>query len=207
MLLFVLSKIISVCAKLFYFLARLKSETKGKRLAAQHLGGKPLKQTKMVELVSRYITDNTARLYRLAYSYVKNEQDAMDIVQDVAYKLLKDAGKIKHPEYMDTLLYRATVNMSLDFLRKHKRETIGLPKEEKGREDDHGRLYILDVLNILEENSRTIVLLRYFEDKPLTEIAEIMQMNLNTVKTKLYKALRLLHKALEGEEGDGHVQV
>ncbi len=149
------------------------------------------------DVIGRHINENADRLYRLAFRYVRNEEDAMDIVQEAACKLLRYQDKIKQPEYIDTLLYRITVNTALDFLRKRKHETVGLPLSEEGHEDDHGDLYALDMLNILDEKSRAIIILRFFEDKQLAEIADILQMNLNTVKTRLYSALRTLKKELE----------
>lgn len=151
----------------------------------------------ITELLGRRLTENADRLYRLAFRYVKNEEDAMDIVQDAACKALQYRDKIRQPEYIDTMLYRITVNAALDFLRRRKHETIGLPLIEAGQEDNHGDLYALDMLDILDEKSRAIVILRFFEDKPLAEIADIMQMNLNTVKTRLYTALRTLRRELD----------
>ena len=151
----------------------------------------------ITELLGRRLTENADRLYRLAFRYVKNEEDTMDIVQDAACKVLQHRDKIRQPEYIDTLLYRVTVNAALDFLRRHKRETVGLPSVEGGREDDHGDLYALDLLDVLDEKSRAIVILRFFEDRTLAEIADIMQMNLNTVKTRLYTALRTLRRELD----------
>lgn len=156
-----------------------------------------MKPNDRADLVCRHITENADRLYRLAYRYVKNEQDAMDVVQEAACKIFQYQSKIQHPEYIDTMLYRVTVNSALDLLRKRRRETIGLPLTEEGREDDHGDLYALELLDVLDEKSRAIVILRFFEDKPLAEIAEILQMNLSTVKTRLYSALRKLKKSLE----------
>lgn len=156
-----------------------------------------MNRSSITELICRHMTDNADRLYRLAFRYVKNEDDAMDIVQDAACKILQYRDKIKRPEYIDTMLYRVTVNAALDFLRKHKRETVGLPLVEEGCEDNYGTLYALDLLDVLDEKSRAIVILRFFEDRQLAEIADILHMNLNTVKTRLYSALRTLKRELD----------
>ena len=156
-----------------------------------------MNRSSITEMICRHLTDNADRLYRLAFRYVKNEEDAMDIVQDAACKILQYQEKIKQPEYIDTMLYRVTINAALDFLRKHKRETVGLPLVEEGREDNYGRLYALDLLDVLDEKSRAIVILRFFEDRQLAEIADILHMNLNTVKTRLDSALRTLKRELD----------
>ena len=120
-------------------------------------GGKKLKSLSAHDLVSAYLSENLDRLYRLAFRYVKNEQDAMDIAQEAAVKLLRSAGKIKNPDYIGTMAYRVVVNCSIDFLRKQKRETIGLPEVERGAEDDHGKLCALDLLDVLDQKAKTIV--------------------------------------------------
>ena len=154
------------------------------------------------QLCGRILEDRN-RLYRLAYSYVKNEQDAMDIVQDVTYKALKNERKLRQPEYLTTWLYRVTVNASLDFLRRHKRESAGVPLPEDGRTDDYLRLDLFEQLDQLDPKSRTVVVLRFFEDRTLQQIAEITGESLNTVKTRLYRALHTLKIRLE----DGRDQV
>lgn len=143
------------------------------------------------------------RLYRLAYSYVRNEEDAMDIVQEVAYKALKNERKLRKPEFLSTWLYRVTVNTSLDFLRRSRRESAGAAVPEDGRSDDYSRLDLFEQLELLDEKSRAVVILRFFEDRTLQQISEITGEGLNTVKTRLYRALQTLKIRLE----DGRDQI
>lgn len=153
------------------------------------------------EELCRHITQQRDQLYRLAYSYVKNEQDAMDIVQDAACKLLRHADRIRDPASIDTWVYRVTVNTALDFLRKHKRVTVGLPESEEGGDDDYSRLYVTDLLDRLEEKNRAVMVLRFFEDRTLREISEILDESLGIVKYRLYSSLKLLRRLLEEESG------
>lgn len=151
------------------------------------------------DFICQKISDNAGRLYRLAYSYVRNEQDALDIVQDVAYKALKNRSAIRDEAVLETWLYRVAINASLDFLRQRRRETVGLPNVDEAREDDHGGLYVLDLLEKLDPKSKALIILRFFEDKTLAETARILDENLSTVKTRFYKALRILKRELEDE--------
>lgn len=158
-----------------------------------------MKQSEFSDLLCRKISDSADRLYRLAYSYVRNEQDALDIVQDTAYKALKNRTAIKDETYIETWLYRIAVNTALDFLRRRGRETVGLPETEEGREDNLDGFYVLDVLEKLDEKSRAVIILRFFEDRTLAQIAEILDENLSTIKTRLYKALRILKTEFKEE--------
>lgn len=159
-----------------------------------------MNQSKNYDLLCQAITEHTDRLYRLAYSYVRNEQDAMDIVQEAVYKLLKNEASIQDKKYVGTWLYRTTINTALDFLRKQKHETVGLPQTEPSKEDNHDTLYLMDTLEQLDEHSRSILLLHFFEDKTLEETANILRENVNTVKTRMYKALRTLKITLTEQE-------
>ena len=66
------------------------------------------------------ITDNKEAFYRLAYSYVKNENDAVDILQDSIQKAISSKRHIKNEQYIKSWFYRIVVNTSLDFLKKQK---------------------------------------------------------------------------------------
>ncbi len=144
---------------------------------------------------------NYENYYRLAYSYVKNESDAMDVVQESAYKAIKSCHLIKKEEYISTWIYRIVVNTSLDFLRKHKYEVVGVMDHDTSYEDSYKDIDMYNILNQLEVEDRVIVILRYFEDQKLEDIADITGNNLSTVKTKLYRALRKLKVTIEKEEG------
>lgn len=61
-------------------------------------------------LVRQLLTDNYSRYYSLAYSYVRNEEDAMDIVQEGAYKALRNSGSLRNPEYAGTWIYRIMID-------------------------------------------------------------------------------------------------
>lgn len=140
----------------------------------------------------RILLNEYDKFYRLAYSYVNNEQDALDIVQESAFKVIKDCGKVHDPQYLSTWIYRVVMNTAVDFLRKHKNcsvslEDMDIPHEDTYKEDDP-----MDLLKTLEETDRTILALKYFEELEFKEIAEILNMNTNTVKARLYRALKKL---------------
>lgn len=153
-----------------------------------------LKKEAAIELL---LLDNYEMYYRLAYSYVRQEQDALDIVQESAYKAIKDCHKVKNPQYLSTWLYRIVINTALDLLRKRKREKLWDTVPEAVWEDRYGDVDLKYMLEQLDEKSRTVVILRYFEDMKLDEIANILNENLNTVKARLYRTLKKLRMDLE----------
>ncbi len=154
---------------------------------------------KIEEEAERILLKNYESYYRLAYSYVKNEQDALDIVQESAYRIIKECRKLREETYLSTWIYRIVINASIDFLRKQKGEGVSLDQVEIPHEDRYEEEDYLELLSSLEEKDRAIVILKYVEEWKLDEIAEIMEMNVNTVKARLYRALKKLKIELEPE--------
>ena len=145
------------------------------------------------------LTENYERYYRLAYSYMRNEDDALDVVQESAYRAIRDCRKVRNKDYLSTWIYRIVVNTALDMLRRKKKENITEELPEIPVEDQYQDLELRTVLNQLDDKSRTMILLRYFEDLKLEDIADIVGDNLNTVKARLYRSLKKLRLNLEAE--------
>lgn len=144
-------------------------------------------------------------LYRLAFSYVQTEADAMDVVQESACKALEAYKKIQSEGYIKTWLYRIVINTSIDTLRKRKKESVGIENYMLDQtiaisEDAYTNLELMDLFNLLNEKDRTVVILRFFEDMKLDDISTITSESVNTVKTRLYRALKLLKIQYEKQE-------
>lgn len=161
----------------------------------------PMANKDMKKLIADHVIANKENYYRLAYSYVKNVDDALDIVQESIFKALSSISSLKEPSYIKTWFYRIVVNTSLDLLRKQKR--LVLAEEETlcsfdlGDVDDYQDIDLQAALEALPINCRSIVILKYFEDLKIEEIAEILNENVNTVKTRLYKSLKVLRIKIE----------
>lgn len=143
-----------------------------------------------------YVIENKEKHYRIAYSYVKNTDDALDIVQETIFKAIVSLDKLKNPEYIRSWFYRILINSALDFLRKQKK-TIVVDEEylssfDCGSVDKYTDVDLHRALDELPDNYRSIVILRFFEDLKIEEIAEVLDENVNTVKTRLYKSLEKL---------------
>lgn len=153
--------------------------------------------------VTNFIIENREGCYRLAYTYVKNQQDALDIVQDSICKALSQCQKIEKPGSIKSWFYQIVVNTALDFLRKSSRlvltdaETI----EDLGGSysDEYENLDLMSALDTLSDENKTIIMLRFFENFKLQEIAQMMHMPENTVKSRLYASLKKLRKELNDE--------
>lgn len=159
-------------------------------------------------ILIEYIKTHQEQFYRIAYSYAKNQQDALDIVQTSVEKALRASGGIQEQKYIATWFTRILINTSIDVLRKRKREVLTDQMEDwiGGRVEEHDEnLDLYEALNLLKPEEKTLMILRYFEDLRFQDIAEVMELNINTVKTKTYSIIKKLKIQMEGEviQNDG----
>ncbi|MFJ8063481.1 RNA polymerase sigma factor [Psychrobacillus sp. NPDC096426] len=153
------------------------------------------------QLVENYIVENQNDYYRLAFSYVKNKENALDIIQDSILKALKSIDNLEETQYIRTWFYRIVINTSLDFIRKHGRMQAwdddmlhSILPEQHDLEKDYD---LYEAIDHLREPYKTIIVLRYLEDLKIDEIAEIQNENPNTIKTRIYSALKKLRVNME----------
>ncbi|MEK3911798.1 RNA polymerase sigma factor [Paenibacillus sp. FSL H7-0331] len=158
---------------------------------------------KTEQLLTRCITDHKENVYRLAYSYVKNKEDALDIVQDSIYKALTSIELLNKPEAVKSWFYRIVVYTSLDFLRKQKKVQIvdeeTIESYSPGTADIYPDVDLEQTLDNLPHKYRSVIVLRYFEDLKIEEVADILNENVNTIKTRLYQALQILRVTMNDE--------
>ena len=156
--------------------------------------------SKKGELVRRILLENYESYYRLAFSYAHQEADAMDIVQEGAYKAMLKADTLREDSFAGTWVYRIMINEAKEYLRKSRLDR-GETDESLAAPEEHYRDMDLEkALDKLSKTEKAIIILRYYEDKQLSEIADILQENLSTVKSRLYRALRKLRETLLASE-------
>ena len=157
-----------------------------------------MKASEKEALVHECLVKNYEKYYRMAYSYVFCEQDAMDIVQEGAYRAILKSDLLKQPEYVDTWICKIVINEALRFLKKNKLASVDMESlPEQGKEDEVEDIDLQRALDKLDEQERAIVVLRYFEEEKLENIGKTMNLNVNTVKSRLYRAMDKLKKYLE----------
>ncbi|HEY5563817.1 MAG TPA: sigma factor [Clostridiaceae bacterium] len=71
-----------------------------------------------MEAFYELIQDKKESLYKIAYAYTKNEEDAVDTISETVYRAFKNIGKLKSPEYFNTWITRILINCAIDLTRK-----------------------------------------------------------------------------------------
>lgn len=147
------------------------------------------------------------KLYRVAYCYVKNEQDALDVIGDATYKGLQHLDSLREPAYFDTWMTRIVINTAIDHMRKNARCAVyedevleTLPAGQTVSEPE-ATLDLYAALDALSEKDRTCIILKYFEGYTFAEIAALTAEAEPTVKSRLYRSLTKMRKRME-KEGD-----
>ncbi len=153
------------------------------------------------EILVDYIKNNQEKLYRVAFSYSKNEEEALDIVQEAITKALKNIGKLKEEKYVKTWFYRILINESLQYIKRNKKLITCELKEIESKLEWNDNITVegIDIyqkIQSLNEKLQTVIILRFFEDMKIEEIAKITNVNISTVKSRLYKGLKELKKII-----------
>lgn len=162
-----------------------------------------LVERKKEKQIKTYIVENKEALYRFAYSYVKNEDDALDIVHDAICKSLDNINTLKNIDSIKSWIYQIVSNCAIDYIRKNKKYvaiTDDLQDENTMRYDTYEDIDLQEALERLPEKYRIVIVLRYFEDMKIGDIAQVLNENENTIKTRLYNGLSKLKVELIEEK-------
>lgn len=145
------------------------------------------------------VIDNKEKLYRLAYYYVKNHHDAMDILQESILKGYSNLSKIKDKDSIDKYLSRIIINTAIDFIRKNSKMIFTDDECLKEVESEVNSSDINYAIDNLEEDLKSIIVLKYFHGYKISEVAEILDISISTVKNRMHKALKQLRVEIKEE--------
>ncbi|WP_338954061.1 RNA polymerase sigma factor [Fusobacterium nucleatum] len=132
------------------------------------------------------------RVYYKVLSVVKNNDDAEDICQETFISVYKNLSKFREESNIYTWIYRIAINKTYDFFKKRKLEfeindeVLSLPEDI----NFDAKVILEEKLKLISEKEKEIVILKDIYGYKLKEIAEIKNMNLSTVKSVYYKALK-----------------
>ncbi len=141
------------------------------------------------DLITRMLLENYQKYYRLAFSYVHNEDDAMDIVQEGACKAISHADSLRKKEFAGTWIYRIMMNESVNFVRKNRREYTEVKEDMVITDDRYQDFDLRKAIDALPDEERAIIILRFFEDMTIEQVAKVLNQNVSTVKSRLYRIL------------------
>lgn len=141
------------------------------------------------------------KLYRVAYTYMRNEQDALDVVQDAIINGYKAFHKLEQPEYFSTWMTRILINTAINAIRKKKKVTfLELDKHEpsmKNSDQSIHRMDLEEVLDMLKPEQKTLIIMRFYYGYSLKEMAQLLDKPEGTIKSQLHRTLSQVKSNLD----------
>ncbi|HVO28971.1 MAG TPA: sigma-70 family RNA polymerase sigma factor [Candidatus Paceibacterota bacterium] len=178
------------------------------QLIAESIQGR---EAAFAELVSRHL----GGVYKFAYRYVRDEQDAEDIAQETFVRAWKNLRKFDASKNLKTWLFTIAKNASLDLLKKKKPLAFSKITDAEGELESFLAPYVASgempeeamdqkllkgdmdaALAKLPPAYRAVLALRYNEHLKFREIAEVLREPIDTVKSKHRRGLALLKNVL-----------
>lgn len=169
--------------------------------------------TNKEEVINQLMTTHSQKVYLLAYSFVKDHGIAEDIAQEVFIKCYKHLEKYRGDASITSWIYRITVNTSKDFIRKKKFINLIYPRQffetlvhsESSEETflkQNRKEQLLQIIFTLPIKYREILVLYYFHEQKVDEIGESLDINSNTVRTRLARGRDKLKQKISSFEGE-----
>lgn len=143
-------------------------------------------------------------LYRIAFVYLANQDDVEDVLQDVFISFLTNLSKFRSEGHKKAWLIRTTQNKSINLLKASSRKNINIEDIQlQGSEAvDDSHIDILKQIISLDEKYKSVVILYYYNDYSVSEIAQILKISKSAVKMRLKRSRELLKIKLEDYENE-----
>ena len=141
-------------------------------------------------------------LYKMAFIYVKNEHDALDIYQETVYKAYINISKLRNFEFFKTWITKILIN-NVNLKNRHYNKFQDEQVEDYIGEISYSNIEenidLYDAIDSLSEKFKTPIILQYFHDLTVSQIAQIMDCNENTVKSYIRRGKKMLYDILKEE--------
>jgi RNA polymerase sigma-70 factor (ECF subfamily) len=144
-------------------------------------------------------------VFTLSLKMLRNSNEAEESAQDTFIKVFRSLNSFKKESKFSTWLYKITFNNCLDRIKKQKRnrpiaelneyteqEAKSLMSVLESIEETERKKMIQDCLNLLQPEENFLITLYYFNENSLKEISQIMEINENNLKIKLFRARKKL---------------
>lgn len=171
-------------------------------------------------------------LFNFTYKYVGDAHLAQDLVQETFVRVLRSIGRYEHRGSFSTWLYRIAVNLCRDHFRKRRLPMVSLhdyyttpsgervyvrdrvsddrPRSDEAMVAEEREELVRRLLAGLPDEQRIVILMKEYQALTFREIAEVLDLPESTVKSRLYRGLRMMRDQLERdgltESGSGRLR-
>lgn len=157
------------------------------------------KEKQKIECFVKIVNEYKTAMFRLAFSIVLNKEDAEDVVSEAVLKAYSHLKNLRHTKKMKAWIFQIIVNESKNCLKKRNQMQF-YEEMDYGSQQDEETSDLFEFVCQLEERFREVVILYYFEEFKVKEIASILGITEGTVKSRLSRARLKLKRYLELEK-------
>jgi RNA polymerase sigma-70 factor (ECF subfamily) len=160
------------------------------------------------EAYRQLVEEAKTKLYAIALAYLHSEDDALEAIQEAVCRAYIQLGKLKEPRFFHTWLVRILIRCCIDEQKRRRRvlPLFAIPETLAADLALDEKLHLRMEIDRLPPKLRHVVILKYYRDMTLPEIAGLLEKPEGTVKTWLNKALKKLRAGLRREGESGYVQ-
>lgn len=168
------------------------------------------------EAFNKLVSEYQTKIFNMSYNMLSNREDAFDAAQEVFLRVYKNIGSFREQSSFSTWIYRICTNVCTDMLRKRQRSQGVISISSSSYDDEDKDMDIPDLsptpeeytelnerqtavregLRLLKDEYRTIITLYDIEGLSYEEIANVLQLPIGTVKSRLNRARMSLRKIL-----------
>ncbi|OMF66006.1 sigma-70 family RNA polymerase sigma factor [Paenibacillus sp. FSL R5-0766] len=148
------------------------------------------------EAFIRLIRDIENSLYNTAKSMLRKEEDVADAIQETILNAYKSVHTLREPRYFKTWLFRILINECNTMLSRRALSTAyaEVPSEKREHSSPYDEVDMREAVDRLEESKRIVVVLHYFEDLSLRQVADALNISESAVKMRLTRARQELYQ-------------
>ena len=160
------------------------------------------------EAFEQLIEENKLKMYKVAKSILKNEDDVCDAIQNALMSAYTNLNKLQNNQFFSTWLIRILINKSYDIINKNQRlysnvtdiEEYNTNENLKSFDNYNSESLVENVLTRIDEDLKTITVLYYYNDYSVNEISMILDIPEGTVKSRLSRARSKIYEIIKSEE-------
>lgn len=160
------------------------------------------------EAFEQLIKENKLKMYKVAKSILKNEDDICDAIQNALMSAYSNLNKLQNNKYFSTWLIRILINKSYDIINKNQKSYSTTTDIDEYNSDENLKSFdsynseslIENVLCELEDDLKTITVLYYYNDYSVEDISIILNIPEGTVKSRLSRARKKIYEIIKSEE-------
>ncbi|MGQ8874698.1 RNA polymerase sigma factor [Paenibacillus sp. TSA_86.1] len=148
------------------------------------------------EAFIRLIREIENSLYNTAISMLRKEEDAADAIQETILKAYKSLHTLREPQYFKTWMFRILINECNTLLSRRSLSTsyAEVPAEHQAQSSPYDEVDMREAVDQLDEAKRIVIVLHYFEDMSLRQIADTLGLSESAVKMRLIRARKDLYQ-------------